>query len=554
MTVKESLFYASKLQNNSEVDHKSNVEDVGRLLDIENCLDLRPKRCSGGQKKRISIALELMSRPDILILDEPTTGLDSVTTWQLINTLISLSQMSPPMAIVATIHQPSGKLFNLFNSVYIMSPGQCLYHGTPQTLVNFFRLYGLYCPPFHNPSDYALEVASNEHGVGNVMRLTTIMKIEALDLIPYQYQLQVSRQHRTFTHIWILFKRYSFFTTISILRALPLLPLRRTFKQSIRDVWMIPLRIAAHIAFTVMIVLFWGSGSGKLSGCPQDFVEEGTSYLESYDRVSEELNENMSCVLFMLMNIWFGAIVSVLLTFPKEMNIFLKEYRNGWFSCFSYYSASVLVDIFLQLTIPNIMSVPTFIFTGQDWEEEWRLYYFIVICILIALTTSSMGLLVSAYLMNYPTAAVFIGSIMGFPLLLFSGFMISVKNMPEPFQWLTYINFIRFGLQAGIADIYGFDRCMGRTLNSNTSQSTDFIPKDKINEILSSDKLNGKAVMTTLSLLGGQVFNDTESAIMKKLEFVDNDLYFGIGMLSLLMVLFKTITYFVLLRKVKTIT
>ena len=129
LSVEESLFYASELLNISDVDHKKNVQRVVKLLNIENCLNVRPNRCSGGERKRISIALELVSRPDLLILDEPTTGLDSVTTWQLINTLLGLSKISPPMAVAMTIHQPSGRLFKLLNSVYVMSYTSVYIHG-----------------------------------------------------------------------------------------------------------------------------------------------------------------------------------------------------------------------------------------------------------------------------------------------------------------------------------------------------------------------------------------------------------------------------------------
>ncbi|CAG2183239.1 unnamed protein product, partial [Oppiella nova] len=115
LSVREALTFASKLKNSDSIDHKLNVQTVLKRLDIESCADVRAKRCSGGQRKRVSIALELVSRPNILILDEPTSGLDSSTTWQLINTLSDLcrqSQKGQPMAVVATIHQPSGKLFN----------------------------------------------------------------------------------------------------------------------------------------------------------------------------------------------------------------------------------------------------------------------------------------------------------------------------------------------------------------------------------------------------------------------------------------------------------
>ena len=208
LTVREALLYASQLQNSNDIDHQTNVAVVLANLNIENCGNVRTKSCSGGQRKRISIALELVSRPDILILDEPTSGLDSVTTWQLINTLKGLAQMSPPMAIVATIHQPSGKLFRLFDQVYFMSfNGQCIYRGPPHQLVDFLAQFGLKCPPFHNPSDYMLEIASREHGLGKTLLLSAVMKIEALEMVEHEYILRPYRRYRTCSHLWTLSKR-----------------------------------------------------------------------------------------------------------------------------------------------------------------------------------------------------------------------------------------------------------------------------------------------------------------------------------------------------------
>ncbi len=208
MQIRESLIYASKLKNSGHVDHQFIVDNVLEKLKIQECADILPNRCSGGQKKRISVALELVSKPNILILDEPTSGLDTSTTWQLITTLIELTKQTEPVAVVATIHQPSAKLFYLFNSVYIMSyDGQCIYHGSPQTMLETLSKYDLICPEFHNPSDFILEVASNELGIEKVMLLSTSVKIEALKLNEHKFQLKPNYKYRTLSNIWTLTMR-----------------------------------------------------------------------------------------------------------------------------------------------------------------------------------------------------------------------------------------------------------------------------------------------------------------------------------------------------------
>lgn len=87
---------------------------------------------------------------------------------------------------------------------------------------------------------------------------------------------------------------------------------------------MLPMRVIAHIGVVLLLVGFWGPESGYLSGCPDNFVVEGESYVKAFEDVSARLNENFSCIIFIVMITWFGAIFAVLLTFPEEMHTFLK--------------------------------------------------------------------------------------------------------------------------------------------------------------------------------------------------------------------------------------
>ena len=191
---------------------------------------------------------------------------------------------------------------------------------------------------------------------------------------------------------------------------------------SFRDIFMIQLRVLAYIGNAGLSVAVFNTDSGVLFGCPQDFTSKDSSYLENLERVSLKLTNNFVCILFIVFNIYFGAAFSVYFIFPKELNMILKEYRNGWYSLFSYYMAFCLVDIVLHLTLTNLLSVPAFVFTGQYWEQEWRLYCFILICILVAVTSTSLGLFVSAFALKSPTSGVLIGCFVSFLLMLYSGY------------------------------------------------------------------------------------------------------------------------------------
>jgi len=108
------------------------MEELG-LIHVRNSLVGSPvaavRGVSGGERKRVSVASELVVRPSLLLLDEITSGLDATTAEALISTLRDLADMGHSIAVV--IHQPRTAIYKMFDHLLLLSKGHTIYNGAP---------------------------------------------------------------------------------------------------------------------------------------------------------------------------------------------------------------------------------------------------------------------------------------------------------------------------------------------------------------------------------------------------------------------------------------
>ncbi|CAG0912253.1 unnamed protein product [Notodromas monacha] len=143
------------MTKNAAINTMNYVIDVIDTLSMSTCSNTRASSLSGGERKRLCIAVELINNPPILFFDEPTSGLDSQTCFQLLSLLSALAAAG--RTVICTIHQPSMKILELFQHLVVLADGRCIYRGGVPQLISYMAQKGLCCPPYHNPADFIME-------------------------------------------------------------------------------------------------------------------------------------------------------------------------------------------------------------------------------------------------------------------------------------------------------------------------------------------------------------------------------------------------------------
>ncbi|XP_026480588.1 ATP-binding cassette sub-family G member 4-like isoform X2 [Ctenocephalides felis] len=378
ITVREAMLISANLKLDKDISYSAKrliVDEIIETLGLVECKNTKTLHLSGGQRKRLSIALELVNNPPVMFFDEPTSGLDSSTCFQLICLLKSLARGG--RTIICTIHQPSARLFEMFDHLYLLADGQNIYNGAVGDLLPFLLSFGFECPSYHNPADFVMEVASGEYGecIQNLVIKVKETKSKIADdktLIPSTLTLNnlknnctpplianddskihnvmiannlfnsASQKSLTDSSIMILQSSNESITTVPNATGFPTsgfqqfwILLKRTFLTIFRDQTLTHLRLLSHVIVGVLIGLIY-----------YDIGDEGSKVMS-----------NAGCLFFTIMFTMFTAMMPTILTFPTEMAAFKREHLNYWYSLKSFYFAKTVADLPFQILGPATISL-----------------------------------------------------------------------------------------------------------------------------------------------------------------------------------------------------
>ncbi|GMG34310.1 unnamed protein product [Aspergillus oryzae] len=166
LTVRETLRYSADLRlppPTTQEERHQTVEQVIMELGLKECADTRigtniHKGCSGGEKRRTSIGVQMLANPSVLFCDEPTTGLDATSAFQIVRTLKRLAQKG--RTVIISIHAPRSEIWSLFDNVVLLARGSVLYSGLSSRSLSYFENHGHVIPPFVNPAEFLIDLAA----------------------------------------------------------------------------------------------------------------------------------------------------------------------------------------------------------------------------------------------------------------------------------------------------------------------------------------------------------------------------------------------------------
>lgn len=196
VTVRETLSFRVELKLGSQISKKSRaelVEDLIAQMRLEKAADTivgdsKVRGISGGERRRLAIACELISSPSVIFLDEPTTGLDSTAATGVVETLRSLADAGK--TVVAVIHQPSQHVFAAFDDLLLVSEGKQMYFGEVANVRQYMDMHVVKAPSEMGTAEHILDCISKAALIGEseqdteqrLHRLAELARSETVDI------------------------------------------------------------------------------------------------------------------------------------------------------------------------------------------------------------------------------------------------------------------------------------------------------------------------------------------------------------------------------------
>eukprot|EP01137_Pigoraptor_chileana_P025804 Opistho-2@95843 len=436
LTVRETLTYVALLRLPKHLPRDQKIrraEIVIAELGLRHVGDSiigggHVRGISGGERRRVSIGVQLLLSPSVIFLDEPTSGLDAFTAANIVETLASLAKSG--RTVVFTIHQPRSDIYALFDSVLLLAQGKTVFFGPAKRMIQYFGSAGYECPKFTNPCDYYLDVCTVDRRTIDSqsdaeVRITSLIDAYDKNGPSFLASSALASTDGTASTTTPAYAPLQARTSDSIGAGEQFVILYQRASRNLVQGWQ---KLLSEFAITCMMAILIG---GIYWGLTMD-------QLGWRDRFGLFF---IMCALFPFM-----IILDTIAKFEPERPSFYSERQDGLYDVLPYYAAKIFSELPVTVVSSLVYSVPIYWLAGlKDSTDAFLTYIGIV---LLALYCSvSMAFAVATMFPNFQIAC-FNANVTYTIFLLAAGFIVNIDTLWPGVKWISYISYIRRSFEA----------------------------------------------------------------------------------------------------------
>lgn len=419
LTVKETLDFAANLYVKDSAERSVVVDEVMQMLGLTPHANTKIgnafiRGLSGGQIRRVSIAFELVARPKLIFLDEPLSGLDSATAFNVMTELRRIVSTTS-MAMIMTVHQPGELVFEMADNLLLISEGNTCYFGPAKQAASYFTSLGFQKPPRTSDIEWMLDLINRDFGNHDVVdkcirqwKISDAAKqldadLDEAGVLPISKDTlkSIPKSKETVQYAVSLWQQTFVLAKRGIL-------------NTIRNPAVLWLRFAMYLMLSIMIGLVW--------------LRLGTS-------ASVIIDTNNA--LFYVCAFMIFMSISVLPAYLEERTVLMRERANGAYSVPAYILSHTLYEIPYVFILALMASSVTYWLVGLTPNAN-RFFIFTANLFMSLFVAESMMVLISAII---PILIVGIAAgAMTFGLFMcVMGAFISIERIGWWLRWIHYI-------------------------------------------------------------------------------------------------------------------